>query len=514
MNPAATSTIVQTPSLRLVRRRPLDESDTAAELNLHLPKRRPQPIAGSLAHRLLAGPVAQEARAALGFRERRERGALGWRQQLVREPVNADAARAVFDVHTDATFARDADQRDAFGVRDVEVDPEIAIEVRPAARIALDRHGIGREPDRSSQNRAQRRTPDDVALREPRASVTRRACVLFGGEPGREARDLVLARRELHPPRGNAVRRGGELDRRLLRIARVREIVYAHSRFSPMVFILRSLGRLPLTSLYGVARCIYFVTFRVLRWRRDLAARNIARSFPEKSEADHAAILEQSYRNMSEVFVELLWGWRASAEQLKDRMAIDNPELVARFVAEKRSVILLTAHVCNWEWLLPGGGAHFGIPIDAVYKPIRVASLDTYMRDARSRFGGQPIPIKSFAFELLRRAGQPRAYGLVADQTPLKSMDKHWARFLNQDTAFFVGAEKIARFLEAPVVLCRDAAGLARALRGASTRARRAAVRGRRARGRRCRHLDHRGVCAQARGRDQGEPRGLALGAQ
>jgi len=219
-----------------------------------------------------------------------------------------------------------------------------------------------------------------------------------------------------------------------------------------MVFILRSLGRLPLTSLYGVARCIYFVTFHVLRWRRDLAARNIARSFPEKTEAEHVAILEQSYRNMSEVFVELLWGWRASAEQLKDRMAIDNPELVARFVAEKRSVILLTAHVCNWEWLLPGGGAHFGIPIDAVYKPIRVASLDTYMRDARSRFGGQPIPIKSFAFELLRRAGQPRAYGLVADQTPLKSMDKHWTRFLNQDTAFFVGAEKIARFLEAPVV--------------------------------------------------------------
>jgi KDO2-lipid IV(A) lauroyltransferase len=219
-----------------------------------------------------------------------------------------------------------------------------------------------------------------------------------------------------------------------------------------MVFLLRSLGRLPLASLYGLARLVYFVTFRVLRWRRDLAARNIARSFPEKTEAERTAILEQSYRNMSEVFVELLWGWRATAEQLTDRMTIDNPELVARFVAEGRSVIALTAHVCNWEWLLPGAGAHFGIPIDAVYKPIRVASLDTYMREARGRFGGQPIPIKSFAFELLRRAGQPRAYGLVADQTPLKSMDKHWTRFLNQDTAFFVGAEKIARFLEAPAV--------------------------------------------------------------
>ena len=219
-----------------------------------------------------------------------------------------------------------------------------------------------------------------------------------------------------------------------------------------MVFLLRSLGRLPLASLYGVARFIYFVTFRMLRWRRDVAERNIARSFPEKTDEERAAILNQSYRNMSEVFVELLWGWRASAEALKTRMTVDNPEIVGRFVDERRSVILLTAHVCNWEWLLPGAGAHFDMPIDAVYKPIRLASLDAYMREARSRFGGKPIPIKSFAFELLRRAGEPRAYGLVADQTPLKNMAKHWTRFLHQDTAFFVGAEKIARFLEAPVV--------------------------------------------------------------
>ncbi|TMH55206.1 MAG: hypothetical protein E6H55_18840, partial [Betaproteobacteria bacterium] len=131
-----------------------------------------------------------------------------------------------------------------------------------------------------------------------------------------------------------------------------------------MVFLLRSLGRLPLTTLYGFSWFVYFVTFHLLRWRRELAARNIARSFPEKTPAERAVILQQSYRNMSEVFVELLWGWRASAEQLKERLVIDNPELVARFVAERRSVILLTAHVCNWEWLLPGGGAHFGIPID------------------------------------------------------------------------------------------------------------------------------------------------------
>ena len=50
------------------------------------------------------------------------------------------------------------------------------------------------------------------------------------------------------------------------------------------------------------------------------------------------------------------------------------------------------------------------------------------------------------------RAGQPRGYALIADQTPRQEDPKHWTRFLNRDTAFFVGAEKIAHFLDAPVL--------------------------------------------------------------
>jgi KDO2-lipid IV(A) lauroyltransferase len=216
--------------------------------------------------------------------------------------------------------------------------------------------------------------------------------------------------------------------------------------------ILKFLTRLPLAVLYGLGHFAYFVAFHVLRWHRELAARNLANAFPEKSPEERAVILRQSYVNLGETLAETFWGFGASAEQLTQRIAIENPELIARLVAEKRPVVVLAAHVCNWEWLLPGSAAHFGIPIDAVYKPLRVPSLDAFIRDTRSRFGGKPIPIQSFLFELMRRAGQARAYAMVADQTPPRNMDKHWTRFLNQDTAFFTGADKIARFLDAPVV--------------------------------------------------------------
>ncbi|MGC1816804.1 MAG: hypothetical protein WA900_04020 [Casimicrobiaceae bacterium] len=219
-----------------------------------------------------------------------------------------------------------------------------------------------------------------------------------------------------------------------------------------MRYILKFLTRLPLPLLYMLGSFAYFVAFHVLRWHRELAARNLANSFPGKSDRERAQILRQSYVNLGQTLAETFWGFGASADELTRRVTIENSDLVERYVAEHRPVLLLAAHVCNWEWLLPAAGAQFSIPIDAVYKPLRVASLDEFIRSTRSRFGGKPIPIQSFLFELMRRAGEARAYAMVADQTPPRNMDKFWTRFLNQDTAFFVGADKIARFLDAPVL--------------------------------------------------------------
>jgi len=219
-----------------------------------------------------------------------------------------------------------------------------------------------------------------------------------------------------------------------------------------MQSVLKFLTRLPLPVLYALGSFAYFVTFHVLRWHRELAARNLANAFPEKSPAERAAILKQSYVNLGQTLAETFWGFGASVEEITARVAIENRDSIESFLVEKRPVVVLAAHVCNWEWLLPGTSAQIGMPIDAVYKPLRVASLDEFIRGTRSRFGGKPIPIQSFLFELMRRAGEARAYAMVADQTPPRNMDKYWTRFLNQDTAFFTGADKIAKFLEAQVV--------------------------------------------------------------
>ncbi|HMN76503.1 MAG TPA: lysophospholipid acyltransferase family protein [Burkholderiaceae bacterium] len=219
-----------------------------------------------------------------------------------------------------------------------------------------------------------------------------------------------------------------------------------------MRFLLTSLTRVPLGLLYGIGWVVDLIIYHLLRWRRDQVEGDVAKAFPDKPADERAAIVRASYRNLAEIVMETFWGFGASADELRRRVVFENPEVVDRCAAAKQSVVLLTPHLCNWEWLLLAGGATFGLPIDAVYQTVRLRSVDAFLRDARSRFGGRPFPREDFVYELMARAGTPRAYGLIADQTPPPSQRKHWTRMLNRDTAFFVGAESITKFLDATVL--------------------------------------------------------------
>jgi KDO2-lipid IV(A) lauroyltransferase len=219
-----------------------------------------------------------------------------------------------------------------------------------------------------------------------------------------------------------------------------------------MRFLLKALARTPLPLLYAYGWVIYAVAFHVFRWRRDQVGKDLALAFPEKTDAERASIMRESYKNLADVVMETLWGFGASADALKRRVTFDNPEIIEQSAAAGLSVVALAAHFCNWEWMLAAGGATFRIPIDAVYQTLRVQSVDDYLREARSRFGGKPIPRQDFIYELMARAGTPRGYALIADQTPRRDDNKHWTLLLNRDTAFFVGADKIARFLDAGVI--------------------------------------------------------------
>jgi len=220
-----------------------------------------------------------------------------------------------------------------------------------------------------------------------------------------------------------------------------------------MRFFVKLLSRLSLDALYRiVGRPIFDWGYYILRWRRRLAADNIARSFPEKSEAERAVILKESYRNLAYLIAENIWSYGATPAQLRERVHVVNPEVVLDRTRAGQSILLMTAHYCNWEWQVLAGNTWLDEPMFPVYKPQRFAAIDRFLLEARGRFGGTPIPHTRLTRELLRRRSETHVYAMVADQTPVHNELKYWTSFLHQDTAFFMGADAIARILEAAVV--------------------------------------------------------------
>jgi KDO2-lipid IV(A) lauroyltransferase len=67
------------------------------------------------------------------------------------------------------------------------------------------------------------------------------------------------------------------------------------------------------------------------------------------------------------------------------------------------------------------------------------------MLKIRTRFGARMVPAGELLAEILRHSRAARAIAMVADQEPRTSEQKLWVRFLNRDSAFFVGPEEICR---------------------------------------------------------------------
>jgi KDO2-lipid IV(A) lauroyltransferase len=185
--------------------------------------------------------------------------------------------------------------------------------------------------------------------------------------------------------------------------------------------------------------------WRVIPYRRHVVDANLKASFPEWDDNTRERVIRDYYRGFADMLVEVMHSLRLTPRELERRVTIRNPELVRDEAARGKPVLLVAAHQCNWEWMLLGLSTQLGIPVDAAYKPLVDNWAEREMRKLRSRFGARLVPAQQLLGDIIQQRGTPRAIAMVADQEPVASERKQWLRFLNRDTAFFVGAEEIAR---------------------------------------------------------------------
>jgi KDO2-lipid IV(A) lauroyltransferase len=216
--------------------------------------------------------------------------------------------------------------------------------------------------------------------------------------------------------------------------------------------MIKFFSRLPLRALYAFSSFLYLLAFYVVRHRHQVIRGQLEKVFPDASDAERERIHKRFLKNFCDVVVEVLKSVSMTEADMRAHVNIVNLSEARRHLDAGQSVMLVTSHLCNWEWLLHGVTLQLGYPVDAAYKPLHDQWAERLMLKIRSRFGARLVPAKELLADFLRRRGIVRAVAMNADQAPVSTDKRYWTQFLGQDTAFYMGAEQIARATRLPIL--------------------------------------------------------------
>lgn len=220
-----------------------------------------------------------------------------------------------------------------------------------------------------------------------------------------------------------------------------------------LVGFLVLISYLPLRILYGIAGIFYIILYHIIGYRKDVVKKNLSNSFPEKTEKELYEIEKKFYRHLADLIVEIIKYRTISKTEITRRCKVKNLEILEELNCNDRSVICVQGHYANWEWT-----THIDDllkhKILSVYKPLHNEAEDKFMIKIRERFGAMAVVKNRILRVLARRqkAEKLSAIGLVSDQVPDVNKMTYWMPFLNQDTPVYLGAEKMAKMFDLPVL--------------------------------------------------------------
>lgn len=218
----------------------------------------------------------------------------------------------------------------------------------------------------------------------------------------------------------------------------------------PFIYLL---SLLPFPALYLLSDFFFLLLYYVVGYRKKVVYTNLRNSFPDKSEAEIAAIQKRFFRYFCDLFLETFKTLTISRASMLKHCSMDPAaeKLFNDFAAENKSIIIVMGHMGNWEW----AGNTFSLKckhqLYVIYHPLANQHFNSLIIKMRTRFGTKLIAMKDTFREMVQNRSHLSATAFIADQTPQPDR-AHWMQFLNQDTPVFPGTEKIAQKMNYPIV--------------------------------------------------------------
>lgn len=218
--------------------------------------------------------------------------------------------------------------------------------------------------------------------------------------------------------------------------------------------LLYPLSLLPLWLLNIIFYPFYLLITYVIPYRKDVTLTNVRLSFPKLNEAERLKLYKQFQRHLIQLGVEMLKMLTISKKSLLKRYRCVNPELISQFYKQGRSVILVSGHYNNWEWMVLALDMLFEHHGVGVGKPNTDKNFEKLINRARTRYGTEVVFQDRIRerFEYYETHQIPAVYMMLSDQSPNDLKKAYYTQFLNQESAMIYGPEYFAKKYNIPVV--------------------------------------------------------------
>ena len=207
--------------------------------------------------------------------------------------------------------------------------------------------------------------------------------------------------------------------------------------------------------MYLLSDILYLIVYHLVGYRRKVVRENIAACFPDKDAAWRRRLERQYYRCMTDMLVEGVYNvFFSTPPFLKQHYRFVNRHLVDRYYERGQSVVLMSAHLANWEYMVSSLNMqllHHGI---GVGKPLNDKGVAAFITRRRTRYGTQVVDQTDVRQHVAfyQEHHVPVALMMLSDQSPSNPHRSYWTTFLGRDTAFLYGAEYFARKYNYPVL--------------------------------------------------------------
>jgi len=201
---------------------------------------------------------------------------------------------------------------------------------------------------------------------------------------------------------------------------------------------------LPFRVLYWFSDFLYIICYYIVGYRKKVVQNNLKNSFPDLSDSELKSIEKKFYRHFTDFLVESAKSFTISEKEIIKRCSIINPEFPNSYYEKGKSVMILCGHYNNWEYYAVGLQQQMKHKTLAAFHPLKNKFFDRVIKKSRQRFGMKMVSMREIPRYFAEKDPEPTMAIMVNDQSPTDPKKSYWNTFLNQDTGWMKGAERLA----------------------------------------------------------------------